>query len=40
MREKLFAMVDEHFKGIKNNGRKLYTIYSFLLWYKVYFGED
>ena len=36
-REKLLIMLDEHFKGVKNNGRKLYTIYSFLLWYKVYF---
>jgi len=37
IKEKLFALLDEHFKGIKNNGRKLYTIYSFLLWYKIYF---
>ena len=37
IKEKLVALLDEHFKGIKNNGRKLYTIYSFLLWYKIYF---
>ena len=36
-REKLLSMLDEHFRGKKNNGRKLYTIYSFLLWYKIYF---
>jgi asparagine synthase (glutamine-hydrolysing) len=39
VKEKLFLMLDAHFKGIKNNARKLYTIYSFLLWYKVYFIE-
>ena len=38
-KEKLSAMLDEHFTGTKNNGRKLYTIYSFLLWYKIYFIE-
>ena len=37
IREKLFALLDDHSKGIQNNGRKLYTIYSFLLWYKIYF---
>ena len=39
-REKLLAMLDEHFRGVKNNGRKLYTVYSFLVWYKVYFVES
>ena len=39
-REKLFALLDEHFKGGQNNGRKLYTIYAFLLWYKIYFIEN
>ena len=38
-REKLFLMLDEHFNNIKNNGRKLYTVYSFLVWYKIYFIE-
>ena len=37
-KEKLLTMLDEHFHGKKNNGRKLYTVYSFLLWYKVYFA--
>lgn len=39
-RDKLLVMLDEHFSGKKNNGRKLYTVYSFLLWYKVYFMEE
>ena len=37
IKDKLFNMLDEHFNKIKNNGRKLYTVYSFLVWYKVYF---
>ena len=40
VREKLLAMLDEHFTGAKNNGRKLYTVYAFLIWYKIYFGEE
>ena len=39
-REKLFAMLENHFKGTQNNGRKLYTVYAFLLWYKIYFIEN
>ncbi|MCL1794072.1 MAG: asparagine synthase (glutamine-hydrolyzing) [Oscillospiraceae bacterium] len=38
--EKLLFMLDEHFQGKKNNGRKLYTAYSFLLWHKAYFKEN
>ena len=39
-KDKLLSMLDEHFNGKKNNGRKLYTIYTFLVWYKVYFVEN
>ena len=39
-REKLLKMLDEHFSGAKNNGRKIYTVYAFLIWYKVFFVED
>ena len=39
-REKILALLDEHYGGKKNNGRKVYTIYSFLIWYKVYFGGE
>lgn len=38
-RDKLMKLLDDHFHGIKNNGRKIYTIYSFLIWYKVYFMD-
>ena len=40
VKDKLLSMLDDHFNGKKNNGRKLYTVYSFLTWYKVYFVEN
>lgn len=33
-------LLEEHYKGRKNNGRKIWTIYAFLLWYKVYFIDE
>ena len=33
-------LLESHYKGIQNNGRKIYNIYIFLIWYKVYFIED
>jgi asparagine synthase (glutamine-hydrolysing) len=35
--DRLLAMLDEHKAGKKNNGRKLYTVYAFLIWYEQYF---
>ena len=35
--DRLLAMLDEHKAGKKNNARKLYTVYSFLIWYEQYF---
>ena len=32
-------LLDEHYKEIKNNGRLIYNIYVFLIWYKKYFIE-
>lgn len=40
VKEKLLLMLEEHFGGQKNNARKLYTIYSFLVWYTLYFNEN
>lgn len=31
------TMLDNHYKNISNEGRKLYTIYAFLVWYEEYF---
>ena len=33
-------LLEDHYQGICNNGRKIYNIYIFLIWYKVYFCED
>ena len=36
----ILKLLEEHKSGIKNNGRKIYNIYTFLIWYDVYFGEN
>ena len=33
-------LLEEHYEGKQNNGRKIYNIYIFLIWYKVYFIEE
>lgn len=33
-------MFDEHIKGKKDNYRKIWTIYTFLKWYEVFFGSE
>ena len=38
--EQLIAWLDEHYSGKEDNSRKVWTIYVFLVWYKIYFGED
>lgn len=35
----LCKMLDEHVRGEKNNARILYTVYAFIVWYKVFFEE-
>jgi asparagine synthase (glutamine-hydrolysing) len=35
--ELLLRLLDEHKEGKKDNSRKIWTIYIFLVWYKVYF---
>lgn len=35
--DKLLAMLDDHKCGRTNNARVIYTVYSFLIWYKEYF---
>ena len=31
-------LLDDHYKGIENNGRKIYNIYCFLVWYEQFFA--
>ena len=38
--DKLVALLDEHRKGNADNSRKIWTLYTFLVWYGVYFGSD
>lgn len=33
-------LLDDHYNNIKNNGRKIYNIYVFLVWYEVYFIKN
>ena len=37
----LKTLIDEHVQGVRDNSRRIWTIYSFLVWYRVYFeGGD
>jgi len=38
-RKVINKLLEDHYKGSANNGRKLYNIYTFLIWYRVYFEE-
>ncbi|MBO4278072.1 MAG: asparagine synthase (glutamine-hydrolyzing) [Clostridia bacterium] len=37
--QKLIALLDDHRKGVADNSRKIWTLYTFLVWYGVYFGS-
>ncbi|MDD2417656.1 MAG: asparagine synthase (glutamine-hydrolyzing) [Oscillospiraceae bacterium] len=37
--EELIKLLDQHYNGKKDNSRKIWTIYMFLLWYDVYFNK-
>jgi asparagine synthase (glutamine-hydrolysing) len=36
----LLRLVEEHFNGEKNHARKIWTVYTFLVWYKRYFLDE
>lgn len=38
--DELLRFLDDHYNGKKDNSRKIWTIYMFLLWYDVYFGDN
>ena len=38
--EKLVALLDSHRAGTVDNSRKIWTVYSFLIWYSVYFSAE
>ena len=33
----ILQLLEKHYNGVENNGRKIYNIYCFLIWYRVYF---
>ena len=37
--DELISILDEHYEGKYDNSRKIWTIYIFLVWYEIYFGE-
>lgn len=39
-REVINKLLEDHFNEIENNGRKIYNIYIFLIWYRVYFIDN
>lgn len=38
--EELLRLLEQHRAGKKDNSRKIWTVYMFLVWYGVYFGES
>lgn len=39
-REKINQLLDDHYQGVVNNARKIYTVLVFLVWYKRYFIDE
>lgn len=37
--DELVYLLDNHFAGKSDNSRKIWTIYIFLVWYNIYFGD-
>ena len=38
--EKICRLLDDHYQGKANNGRKVWTVFTFLVWYEVFFRRD
>lgn len=38
--EQLMSMLDKHKAGKKDNSKKIWTVYMFLIWYGIYFGNS
>ena len=38
--DELVRLLDQHYRGKKDNSRKIWTVYMFLVWYGVYFGDQ
>ena len=38
--EKLMKLLDDHYHGHANNQRKIWTVFTFLVWYKRFFIDE
>ncbi len=38
--DEIIKFLDEHYNNKEDNSRKVWTIYVFLVWYDIYFGND
>lgn len=38
--DELVRLLDQHYRGKRDNSRKIWTVYMFLVWYGVYFGDQ
>ena len=38
--EKLVKLLDDHKNGKADNSRRVWTVYTFLVWYQQFFGEN
>ncbi len=38
--EKLLKLLDDHKAGKADNSRRVWTVYTFLIWYKQFFSDE
>lgn len=38
--EELIKFLDDHYNGKEDNSRKVWTVYIFIVWYDIYFGDS
>jgi asparagine synthase (glutamine-hydrolysing) len=38
--KRILKLLEDHKSGKKDNYKKVWTIYTFLVWYKQFFGEE
>lgn len=38
--DKIMTLLDDHYNGKRNNGRKIWTLFTFLTWYKRFFIDE
>ena len=38
--DELLKFLEDHYKGKWDNSRKIWTIYTFIIWYSIYFSQE